>query len=235
MVIVDAGSLAAFDKHTGAVVWKTKAYEAGYGSPVAMLSGARHLIAVLNNKYLLLVDAKDGAEVVWYKWQVSRETSAITPIIHEDTIFISGGYGDGCVLVQFDDGSLYKVYTSREMSNHMNTSVLWEGHLYGFHGNGASRPPARTAKLVCMEHETGSVRWAEYGLGCGSLMIADGKLIVLSDTGELVIIEATPEKQKIISRAQVLDGKCWTMPVLAQGRIYCRNAAGDLVCVDVRR
>ena len=216
-------------------MWKTKAYDAGYGSPVAMRVGERNLVAVMNNKYLLIVDAADGSEVTWYKWRVSRETSAVTPIIHQDTIFISGGYGDGCVLLQLDDDELYRAYAKREMSNHMNTCVLWAGHLYGFHGNGTARPPARTVQLVCMEYETGNVKWAERGLGCGSLMIADGKLIVLSDTGELVIIEATPEKQTIISRAKVLDGKCWTVPVLAQGRIYCRNAAGELVCVDVSR
>ena len=179
-------------------------------------------------------DLADFLAAQWLAPRPNSDTTAVTPIIDQDTIFIAGGYGDGCALVQFDNGSLYTVYKNREMSNHMNTCVLWEGHLYGFHGNG-SRPPARTAKLGCMEHETGDVRWEERGLGCGSLMMADGKLIVLSDTGELVIVEATPTEQKIVSRAKVLGGKCWTVPVLAHGRIYCRNAAGDLVCVDVRR
>jgi hypothetical protein len=65
-------------------------------------------------------------------------------------------------------------------------------------------------------------------------MAADGKLIVLSESGELMIALASPEKFRPSARAKVLDGKCWTVPVLANGRIYCRNADGDLVCVDVR-
>jgi hypothetical protein len=65
-------------------------------------------------------------------------------------------------------------------------------------------------------------------------MAADEKLIVLSERGELIIAEATPERFKPIARTQVLGGTCWTVPVLANGRIYCRNSAGDLVGVDVR-
>jgi hypothetical protein len=71
-------------------------------------------------------------------------------------------------------------------------------------------------------------------LGCGSLLIADGKLIALGDSGELVTAPAAAAGFEPISRAQVIDGQCWTVPVLAQGRIYCRNSAGHLVALDVR-
>jgi outer membrane protein assembly factor BamB len=65
-------------------------------------------------------------------------------------------------------------------------------------------------------------------------MLADGKLIVLGEAGKLVIADASPEGYKELASAEILRGKCWTVPVLANGRIYARNAAGDLVCVDVR-
>jgi outer membrane protein assembly factor BamB len=58
-------------------------------------------------------------------------------------------------------------------------------------------------------------------------------LIVLGEKGKLVIAEATPDGYKELASAQILEGKCWTVPVLANGRIYARNAAGDLVCVNV--
>jgi outer membrane protein assembly factor BamB len=77
------------------------------------------------------------------------------------------------------------------------------------------------------------VQWAQKGVGLGSLMAADQKLIVLSDRGELVVAEASPQSFKTLARAQVLGGKCWTQPVLSNGRIYCRNAQGTLVCLDV--
>lgn len=64
-------------------------------------------------------------------------------------------------------------------------------------------------------------------------MLAGGKLIILSEQGKLVIADATEKEFKPISRKQVLTGRCWTIPVLSHGKIFCRNAAGDLVCLDV--
>jgi outer membrane protein assembly factor BamB len=116
------------------------------------------------------------------------------------------------------------------MNNHANSCVLWEGYIYGFNGQVGGG-----GKLTCLDHQSGQVKWSQTGLGTGSLMVADGKLIVLGERGKLVIAKASPEKFEQLAEAQILTGKCWTMPVLANGRIYARNAAGDLVCLDVRR
>jgi hypothetical protein len=68
------------------------------------------------------------------------------------------------------------------------------------------------------------------------MMSADGRLIITSEKGELVIARADPQKFDVLARAQVLPKtKCWTSPVLANGRIYVRNAAGDVACVDVKK
>jgi hypothetical protein len=64
---------------------------------------------------------------------------------------------------------------------------------------------------------------------------AKDKLLILTDSGMLHIAEASPESYKGISRAQVLEGKCWTPPLLSGGRIYCRDGMGDVVCIDVRK
>ncbi len=66
-------------------------------------------------------------------------------------------------------------------------------------------------------------------------MVADGKLIVLSERGELLVAPVSATAFKPTARAKVLSGKCWTVPVLANGRIYCRNSAGNVVCVDVKK
>ena len=109
------------------------------------------------------------------------------------------------------------------MRNHFNTCVLWQGHLYGPDDSG----------LRCLAFDTGELKWTYREFGKGSLMMADGKLVALSEKGELIIAEPTPAAFKPISRAKVLTGKCWTTPVLSNGHIYCRNAVGDVVCVDV--
>ena len=89
--------------------------------------------------------------------------------------------------------------------------------------------------LKCLEFMTGEEKWSAGGLGIGSLMLATDKLIVLSEKGELIIARANPKKFDVLARKQIIHGKCWTVPVLAGGVIYARNAAGDLVCVDASR
>jgi outer membrane protein assembly factor BamB len=110
------------------------------------------------------------------------------------------------------------------MRNHFNSCVLLDGYIYGFD----------ESELKCLDFKSGEVKWAQEGLGKGSLMIADGKLIILGERGKLVIAQASPDGFKELSSAQILKGKCWTVPVLANGKIYARNNPdGQLVCLDV--
>lgn len=149
-------------------------------------------------------------------------------IVSGNEVFISAGYDHGAALARVKDGAAGLVWEGKVMRNHINSCVLLDGFLYGV--DGAAGGPA---SLKCLDFATGNEKWNYKGLGSGALMAADHKLIVISDKGELVVAEAAPQGFNPISRAQVLGGKCWTVPTLANGRIYCRNAKGDLVCLDV--
>ena len=109
------------------------------------------------------------------------------------------------------------------MRNHMNSSVLHQGNLYGFD----------ESTLTCLDFATGATKWKQDGLGKGALIVAGDKLIIQSETGDLVVAAAAPESYKELARAKVLTGHCWVMPVLANGRLYARNNTGDLVCLDL--
>lgn len=231
LAIIEAGRLTALDIQTGNVVWKTDKYRAGYGSPVPFEFQNRHCIATLNNQYLMVVDSKDGSEVAKTKWETSFSTNAATPLIDKDSLFISTGYKRGCALFRLEEDRLNQVYENKNMRNHMAYCVLYKGYLYGIDGNTTD---GRRCALKCIDHKTGEVQWSEAGFGCGTVTIADDNLIILSDQGELVIAAADHEKYKFLAKSKVLDGKCWTVPVLSGGKIYCRNAVGDLVCIDVR-
>jgi hypothetical protein len=84
-----------------------------------------------------------------------------------------------------------------------------------------------------VERSTGNIIWTQGGFGNGSVTLANGKLIILSEGGELCIAEASPAGYRETGRGRILTGKCWTVPVLANGKIYARNAAGKLVCVKL--
>ena len=232
-LLIEAGRTCALDKETGELIWKTKEYRPGYGSPVLFEpEGSEPLVAVLNNDYLMVVNLATGKELDKLKWETNFATSACTPTAKDDTLFISTGYGKGCLLAALINGKLEKVYEHRKLRAHMANAVLVGKTLYCI--DGQSHQASRCA-LVCMDFATGDVHWQERGFGCGTVLAAGDTLIVLSDDGELATAKATTEGYEQISCAKVLDGTCWTPPALARGRIYCRNSAGDLVCLDVRK
>ena len=231
-LLIEAGATFALDAATGKVRWKSQRFTPAYGTPKAFTADGRKLLAVMKTEGLVVLDAGNGATVATADWKTSFDTTATTPIIHGGKIFISTGYDRGCALFELAGDQLKKSYEHKLLSNHMNNSVLIDGHLYGFDGT-AHR--GRPTEFVCLELATGKEKWRvppAVGLGCGSVMAtADGTLLILSERGELLTALATPAGFKATARHQVLGGRCWTVPVLAHGRIYCRNARGDLVCV----
>ncbi len=234
-LLIEAGPTFALDPATGRVRWKGEQFTPAYGTPKAFTIGARKLVAVMKTEGLVVLDADKGTTVATTQWKTSFDTTATTPIIHEGRMFISTGYDRGCALFELADGALKKRYENKSMSNHMNNSVLIGGHLYGFDGT-AHR--GRPTEFVCLEFATGKEKWrvpSSTGIGCGSVMgTADGTLLILSERGELITAPATPDGFKPTARHQVLGGRCWTVPVLADGRVYCRNARGELLCVKVK-
>ena len=99
------------------------------------------------------------------------------------------------------------------MKNHFATSVYYQGHLYGID----------EAILVCLDAATGKEKWKTRGYVKGSLIIADGHLIILGEIGNLGIAEATPDAFRAKATHPVFDAKNWTNPSLADGRIYLRD------------
>ena len=233
-LVIEAGATFALAATTGKVLWQGERFTPAYGTPKAFQADGRKLLAVMKTDGLAVVDAGNGKTVATVDWKTAFDMTATTPIVQGNRIFISTGYDRGCALFELAGDRLQKIYENKRMANHMNNSVLVEGHLYGFDGT-AHR--GRPTEFVCMELATGTEKWRvppSETLGCGSVMAtAGGTLLILSERGELVSAPASPVGFKSTARASVLGGKCWTVPVLTHGRIYCRNSRGDLVCVNL--
>src|SRR5262249_6989033 len=120
------------------------------------------------------------------------------------------------------------VYESKNLYNHLSPGVLVGDYLFAFSGEAKAKSDFR-----CLHLPTGEVKWTKPDPAMGSLICAHGQLLVLSEKGELLLAEASPLDFKPRARAQILGGLCWTPPALADGRLYARNARGDLVCVEL--
>jgi hypothetical protein len=121
------------------------------------------------------------------------------------------------------------VWTNQLFGNHVSTSVLWDGALYGFDG----RINRRGGAMRCVEAATGEILWSDESLK-GSLTLASEKLLILTDEGELVIGPVSKKGFTPGSRAKLLNKPCWTPPILSNGLLYCRSGRGRLLCLDLR-
>ena len=232
LVLLEGGglegrALMAFDKGSGEVVWMTGSDPIGYSSPISVDVHATRQILFFTGAALVSVAPSSGQAYWRHAWPNRHGVNPATPVfVAPDGVFVSSGYGTGGALLQItstaDGLGVDEVWFSKRMKNHFSTSVYHEGHIYGFDD----------AILKCVSAETGAEAWKTRRYGKGTLILADGHLVVLGDSGRLALVRANPAGHVEASSAQVLSGTCWTSPSLAQGRLYLRNME-EILCLDV--
>lgn len=230
VALFEVGSLVALNTSDGSLRWKTDPATPGYGSPVVFERQGESLVATVNNDVLQICRLESGEVVASAPWESRFETAAVTPLFVGDECFLSSGYGAGCALYRFDGSQLEQVYANRAMSNHMNACVLIDNTLYGVDGNSDR---SRLCRLVAMDWATGEELWAERGYGCGSVLGCGNRILVLSDEGVLAVVAAEREAYRELGRLQILEGRCWTVPVLVGQVLLARDAAGTVVALEL--
>jgi len=231
LLILNAGSTGtALNKATGKVAWSSGG-AGGYATPVPIQRAGKTHVLLFTSRSVALIGVADGKKSWEFPWKTMYDVNAADPIVVGPNVLISSGYGSGCTLVPLGVSDPKPVWRNKNMRNKMSGCVVSGGYAYGFD----------ESTLTCLDLKTGEQKWTERSLGRGALMLADGKLIALSEGGKLVIAAASPDGFKALSSGQVfqkkigpLRCKCWTVPVLANGLIYARNAAGEFVCVKVK-
>ena len=229
-------ALLAIKADSGEVAWKAEDDKMTHATPVAAtIHGVRQVVFFTQNG-LVAVGPKDG-KVLWRYNFPYRVSTAASPIVHQDMVYCAAGYGVGmgCAKILkkgsgFEAEELWRKEGDK-VTNHWSSPVVKDGHLYGMF----SFKKYGKGPVTCLEMATGEVKWSQDGFGPGNLILTGGDtLLALSDTGELVLIPASPDKYKEIARADVLDGKCWSTPVLANGTIFARSTK-EAVAVDVTK
>lgn len=227
LVILSAGTCAvALDASDGKILWRAESDLASYASPVAFGAPGQRRVLVMAGEEAVCLRVADGKALWRHPWRPRYPNNCSDPIVSGDKVFLSSGYGQGCALLQIGPGKPTVLWQNRYLKTHIDSPVLWGGHVFGFDGDIRGR-----LSLQCLEFKTGELKWSEPVKG--SLTLADGKLIVLTTEGELIVAKAVATGFKPLARAKVLSGTCWTAPVLSGRGIYCRSHQGDLVCLDV--
>lgn len=225
--------IVAFNKKTGAVIWKTEpGLAASYCMPLLVdFGGIRQLVTGTGVEFVG-VRVSDG-KILWrFPSTNAWKVHATTPVFDNGGIYLTSGYGAGGfrldLKVTGETASVTQAWTDKSLDNHHGGVVFLNGFIYG-HGDKGG--------WTCLDFKTGAVKWSAKGVGKGSVTYADGMLYCFSEQdGTMALVRATPEKYEEISRFQVPSGgekEFWAHPVVLDGRLYARHS-DVLYCYDVK-
>ena len=271
LVILPVGgkgaSVVALNAESGKEVWSSGDEPASYAPAFPITLGGRKIIVGYLQNSLLFCDQKTGEVLGQTGLSQGYDEHSAWPLYREPHIWISGPFRSGSELLglplefaearssgvrRADDAELKKIWKTRDLSNDVMSSVLVDGHIYGFDiydAQSKTHRPSR-GKFLCVDFLSGETKWAvgtgrprrvnsersadaELEIGQAGIIVVDGKLLMLNEMGELILARVNSERYEELARASVLSGELtWTPPALHRGRVYIRNQT-RAVCVYV--
>jgi len=223
LILTGGNGVYALNKTNSELVWKGLDEKINHSTPVfATIEGKRQLV-VLTGHNVVGLNPADGSEY-WRAEQ--RGVNNSTPVVGPDnTVFTAASYGFGSQLVKISNGSASRVYKNQILATHHATAILHEGYLYGFHD--------RIGRLKCIKMDTGEEQWEARQIQKGKMLMADGKLFILTEGGRVHIAPVSPESFQPTAEARVLSGQSFTAPSLLNGILYIRTD-NEMAAIDLR-
>jgi outer membrane protein assembly factor BamB len=229
-------SLAAFNKSSGELAWKALDDPAGYSSPLAVTIAGVRQVLFFTGESVVGVTTREGKLCWRFPWATSYDVNAATPIVFQarkgdrilDYAFITSGYGKGCALLRIapTTGGGFEarmVYQGTQMCSHFGSPVRRGEYLYGIDDS----------RLICLNLRTGLVMWTHAGVNRASLLRVDDHVLVLGEQGKLTLLKTATQYEEE-AEARPFRDRCWTMPVLAEGRLFIRDER-LIKCLDLRK
>jgi outer membrane protein assembly factor BamB len=218
-------SILAFAKDSGELAWKMGDELMTHATPVVTtLHGVRQIVFFVQSG-LVSLNPESGKEL-WRQAFPYKVSTASLPVIGDNMVLCTAGYdigGAGFEVMKTDGAfttkELWRAKGNKEVASLWSPPVYRDGYVYGMisfkqFGNG----PLKSVDL-----KTGAVKWEKAGFGAGNVVLAGDKLIALADDGQVVIVKASPDSYQELGRFKALEGKCWTTPAIAGGKLYVRS------------
>jgi outer membrane protein assembly factor BamB len=234
-IIVQGGAGAPFavavDKNSGAIIWKSENGLGGYAEPIVIdVNGAKQIV-VFAGSGLYGLNPQDGKTLWKYPWKTRYDVNASTPIYKDGKLFITSNYGKGCALIQVGPNSATKIYETRELQCRFNPPILDGDILYG---NSEGR-------FKAVKWADGKPTWPSpapdnLGQGGSILRLPDSKMLLMSDSGKLILAKVTPDSYKRLAEANIFSDtgrppQIWATPIIYKGKLYAKGL-DNLVCYD---
>lgn len=222
-------SVIAYDKATGDVLWKNGKGKGGYSSP-HFIQLADIPQVLVNNDFGIQSFTPDTGEVLWeHHWLVKSNPRVVQPLFTEDGgVLIGTAAGMGTRRLNLshenDTWKVTEVWTTKRFRPYFNDYIIYEDYCYGFDGN----------RLMCIDVKTGEEQWKGDKRPGGQLLFVQDMelLLILTEKGEVMLVEAIPEQYTVVSQFKAISGKTWNHPVIAYGKLYVRNSE-EMACFEL--
>lgn len=245
--------VVSFDAATGREKWKSTDEPASYTPAFPVELNGRPLVVCYMKNALLVLDRVSGK--LLYRKELSRgyDEHSAWPVYSEPYLWLSGPFRSGSSVLDLSSLTdeavdVSTVWRSKLLSNDVCSSVLVNDHIFGFDIFDVQSKTHRPSRGIfrCVNMRNGEETWSvgtgrprrstnedEFSddIGQSGIIVADGKLIILNELGELILLQADHTERKELARCTILGGELtWTAPCLHQGRLYVRNQS-RAVCV----
>jgi outer membrane protein assembly factor BamB len=222
-------SVVAYNRLTGERIWSALDDKASYTSPMVVTLGGKRQLLIVSASRAMGLEVATGALLWDFPWTTDYDINSAQPIVTApNRFFISAGYGHGAALVEVSESggkwTARAVWENKRMKNKFNSSVLLDGYIYGLD----------EGILACINAETGEQKWKGGRYGYGQLVLAGKHLVIATERGEVVLVEARPDRHSELASFAAIDGKTWNYPAISDGLLLVRNTT-EMACFRIGR
>jgi outer membrane protein assembly factor BamB len=220
----DGRSIVAYNRLTGEPIWHALNDRAGYTSPILATLARRRQIVWISGERAIGITVEDGKQLWEFPFPAQMDMNCSQPVVVDDAhVLLSSAQGPGAALLEIaKTGDAYAarpVWQNNRMKNKFNSSVLYQGYIYGLDD----------AILACIDAKTGELKWKGGRYGYGQLLLAGSHLIVVTEQGDVVLVRATPESHQELARFSAIEGRTWNIPAIDNGLLLVRNST-EMAC-----
>ena len=221
LVILSAGGPVAYYKESGEIAWTGERVESGYSSPVLLTLAGTEQVVLFDDGLITSHDPNNGKLLWKQEWPAASVEVAAQPTpLPGDKLLVSSSYGIGSKLFQVSKGNpstdfnVNLIWDTNRFKAKFTTIIYYDGYIYGLDDG----------IFACINAEDGTRQWKRGRYGHGQTMLISDILLVLSEDGELILLEPNPEKHVELAQIQALNGQTWNNPALAGNYLLVRNS-----------